>query len=117
VLSSALDQPTQRLLRAHVDVLIDPAASTDPIMRREAESTGRRFPLRLLSDLAGRIEAGQADPAALAWMLDVPIDDIDFPEPDEDLAAEQDEQVLAGAPSAADWQLMLADDNADATLR
>jgi transcriptional regulator with XRE-family HTH domain len=117
MLSSALDQPTQRLLRAHVHVLIDATTPTDPIMRREAESTGRRFPLRLLSDLARRVETGQADPAALAWLLDVPIDDIDFPEPDEDLAVERYEQVLAGAPSAADWKLMLAADDADAAGR
>jgi hypothetical protein len=43
--------------------------TTDPTMRREAESTRCRFPLRLLSDLARRVEAGQADPAALAWMF------------------------------------------------
>lgn len=103
-ITAALHQPTQRLLRKHADALAGASAGIDAIVQREAESTGRTFPLRLLTDLARRVETGDADPGALAWALDVPIDEIDFPEPDEDAASRQYEQLIDTRPNAAMWE-------------
>ncbi|WP_459981634.1 ImmA/IrrE family metallo-endopeptidase [Nocardioides sp. AN3] len=97
----ALGQPTQRLLRSHVDSL-GGGEWGDPIANRERDSSARRFPLGLLSALAGRVEQGVADPRVLAWALDVPIDEIDFPEPD-DGAGDAYVEVLATRSSAAEW--------------
>ncbi|GAC81368.1 helix-turn-helix domain-containing protein [Gordonia malaquae] len=60
---------------------------------RQQDSARRRFPLDLLGALTERVETGQADPEGLAWALDVPVDDIDFPEPESD-------EVLAARYSA-----------------
>ncbi|WP_433021838.1 helix-turn-helix domain-containing protein [Kribbella sp. CA-294648] len=115
--TAALGQPTQHLLRRHLPSTASHDPAVDPVIEREAESTGRTFPLRLLADLSQRVRAGQADPAALAWLLDVPLDEIDFPEPDEDAASQQYEEVLAARPSAAAWKDRLAADPTNAAPR
>lgn len=97
-----LRQPTQRLLRLHVDVLADRGWG-DPIADRERDSSARRFPLGLLTGLADRVAQGAADPAILAWALDVPVDEIEFPEPDDETTAAAYETMLGGRATAADW--------------
>lgn len=89
-----LDQSTPRLLRS----VIDP----EELAERQQESAARRFPLGLVADLTHLVEDGHASPEVLAWLLDVPIDDIDFPEPDEDAESEAYERTLADRPSAAE---------------
>lgn len=98
-----LREPTQRLLRAHVRVLASADGWGDPLADREQDSSARRFPLGVLAALRERVEAGDADPHLLAWVLDVPVDEIDFPEPDEEAEADAYEQMLADRPSAAQW--------------
>lgn len=108
VVEAALKQSTQRLLRPHAKLIADSDADVDPIVERETESTGRRFPLHVLSDLSQRVGAGLADPYVLAWAMGVPVDEIDFPEPDDDLASAEYEQLLAARPSAVEWAERLA---------
>ncbi len=108
VVDAALKQSTQRLLRPHAKLIADSDTDVDPIVERETESTGRRFPLHMLSDLSQRVGAGLADPYVLAWAMGVPVDEIDFPEPDDDLASAEYEQLLAARPSAVDWAERLA---------
>lgn len=98
-----LHEPTQRLLRAHVSVLPSEDVWGDPLADRERDASTRRFPLGVLAALRDRVETGAADPRLLAWVLDVPVDEIDFPEPDEDAEADAYEQILADRPSAAQW--------------
>ncbi|WP_216843631.1 ImmA/IrrE family metallo-endopeptidase [Phytoactinopolyspora alkaliphila] len=100
---SWLREPTQRLLRAHVDVLSDDDKWGDPLVDRERDSSARMFPLGVLAALRDRVEAGNAAPDLLAWVLDVPVDEIDFPEPDEDAEAEAYDRVLSDRLSAAEW--------------
>ncbi|MEV0291107.1 XRE family transcriptional regulator [Kribbella sp. NPDC050820] len=112
--SAALEQPTQHLLRRHLTTLRGYGAGVDAVVEREAESTGRMFPIRLIADLSHRVRSGQADPAALAWVLNVPVDEIDFPEPDDEAASREYEELLAARPSAAAWndKLRLSHGNA-----
>lgn len=102
-LTNSLEQPTQHLLRRHLSSLAGSSAGVDAVVEREAESTGRRFPIRLISDLSQRVRTGQADPGALAWVLNVPIDEIDFPEPDDEAPFREYEDQLAARPTAAAW--------------
>ena len=108
VVEASLKQTTQRLLRPHVLTIAGSDADVDPLVERETESTGRKFPLHVLSDLSQRVGAGQADPYVLAWAMGVPVDEIDFPEPDEDLASTEYEELLAARPSAHEWAERLA---------
>ena len=84
-------------MRAHVEA-IRAAAETrthgDPIWERENATTGRQFPESVVAALTERVEAGQADPYLLAWVREVPVDDLSWPEPDLDApAAEYAQQV------------------------
>lgn len=92
---------TARLLRSAID--------PDEVAERQQESTARRFPLGLVADLTRRVEDGDANPQTLAWLLDVSIDDIDFPEPDEEAEAEAYERMLADRPGADDVAAWLAE--------
>ena len=73
---------------------------------REQQSATRAFPTGLVDALQKRVEAGAVSPEQLAWVLDVPVDEIRFPEPDEDIEADDYEHMFAARPSAtdlADW--------------
>jgi hypothetical protein len=76
----------------------------DPMTLRERDAAARRFPVTLLESLSHRVESGQADPSTLAWVLDVPVDEIDFPEPDQEAAAEAYGRMLADRPGPDFWQ-------------
>ena len=100
----ALTLSTPRLIRTHSSVI----GTTDldgptRVADREQRASARRFPLHLVSALTQRVETGVISPTTLAWVLDVPLDDIDFPEPDDDqdAAATRYETAMA-EPNAAD---------------
>lgn len=103
--TEALAQSTPRLLRGSQGVLNSTRAGVDPIAEREQTTSARRFPLSLLSALRAQTEIGAASPVHLAWALDVPLDDIDFPEPNED--GRDYEQMLQDRPSLEDWRSMI----------
>jgi hypothetical protein len=105
--SAALALSTPRLLRAHVGA-VQTRTGVDPIMRREQRSSARRFPVSLLSALQSQIDAGAASPEILAWALDVPVDDLDFPEPIEENAETIAERQLRLRPSTADWSRFIS---------
>lgn len=80
----ALDKSTPKLMRAHVELLRAGQAYGDPIWERENRTTGRQFPQHLVTTLTNRVEVGEADPYLLAWVREVPVDDLSWPEPDVD---------------------------------
>lgn len=102
--AAALAKATPRLLRDNVPALAN-VEDGDPVIRREQVTSARRFPARLLSALQTQTELGAASPELLAWALDVPVDDLDFPEPDDSGAGY--EAMLADRPSAADWRSLI----------
>ncbi|MCU1418677.1 MAG: hypothetical protein JWP32_2851 [Schumannella sp.] len=67
---SALDQPTQRLLRS---AWTEPDAD-DRIAERMQAAAARRFPATLISAHEAAVSEGRVNPAMLAWMLDVPVE-------------------------------------------
>lgn len=89
----ALKQPTPELLRAHIGLLRNGHTHGDPIWERENATTGRQFPEHVVAALTQRVEAGEANPYLLAWVREVPVDDLSWPEPDPDepLAREEDD--------------------------
>lgn len=110
-LEAGLELSTPTLIRAHQQLLAGTKGEPgmlDPPTVRAQQSSGRRLPIGLVGALRERVESGAADPSVLAWALDVPIDEIDFPEPDESAAAQRYEQMLQDRPSAADWTARLA---------
>lgn len=58
------------------------------IADRKQRANARRMPVTLLTALTERVEGGDADPQLLAWALDVPVDEVDFPEADDAATAE-----------------------------
>ena len=81
----AANETTPQLMRAHLGLIWEHVKShNDPIWERENATTGRQFPEHLVAALTRRVEAGQADPNILAWVREVPVDDLDWPEPDID---------------------------------
>uniref|UniRef100_UPI003D919F96 helix-turn-helix domain-containing protein n=1 Tax=Gordonia sp. B7-2 TaxID=3420932 RepID=UPI003D919F96 len=103
--AAALRKTTPRLLRDNL-ATIRRGTEPDPTVAREQGSSARRVPLSLLSALQHQIDLGAASPELLAWALDVPVDDIDFPGPDDVTASEAYESMLADRPNAADWRTM-----------
>ncbi|HXC77828.1 MAG TPA: XRE family transcriptional regulator [Candidatus Acidoferrum sp.] len=101
----ALRTPTPRLLRANVHAFDDSGEGINQVTAREQAASARRFPLTLLSALQTQTEHGAASPAHLSWALDVPVDDIEFPEPDKKTA--DYERMLADRPSADHWLSMI----------
>jgi Zn-dependent peptidase ImmA (M78 family) len=100
---AAIQLTTPKLMRAHVDAIRSIVHShSDPIWERENATTGRQFPEYVVAALTERVEAGQADPHVLAWVREVPVDDLDWPGPDTDnpSVAYQD---LASHAEATDW--------------
>lgn len=81
----ALQFTTPQLMRAHVAAIRSHTPSHgDPIWERENATTGRQFPEHVVTALTERVEAGTADPHILAWVREVPVDDLEWPEPDTD---------------------------------
>ncbi|WP_349826819.1 helix-turn-helix domain-containing protein [Brevibacterium litoralis] len=69
-----LRSSTSRLMREHID--------PSRVSAREMGAVVRSAPLHLITALEERTRAGEADPLVLNWLLDVPVDEIDFPDPD-----------------------------------
>lgn len=103
--ADALRSPTTGLLHANIDALADSRDGIDLVAAREQAASARRFPLALLSALQTQTELGAASPVHLAWALDVPVDDIEFPEPNE--AASGYERMLADRPGIDHWRSMI----------
>ncbi|WP_110207300.1 helix-turn-helix domain-containing protein [Nocardioides daejeonensis] len=103
----ALLLTTPRLLRDNLHALPS-GEKHDPIMEREQASSARRFPLSLLSALQDQTERGAASPVLLAWALEVPVDDLEFPEPIDEDAAVILARITADRPTAAEWRSIVA---------
>lgn len=71
-------QPTQRLLRRHWRT---PEPGLDAITERMSAAAERHFPRDLIRAHIQRVEAGTIGPEALAWMLDVDVDELDVQPP------------------------------------
>jgi Zn-dependent peptidase ImmA (M78 family)/transcriptional regulator with XRE-family HTH domain len=100
---AALEDTTPRLMRAHVTLIRDAAQTHgDPIWERENATTGRQFPQQLVAALTARVEAGEVDPYLLAWVREVPVDDLAWPEPDVDEPSSGYAE-LASRTSETDW--------------
>ncbi|WP_246207742.1 ImmA/IrrE family metallo-endopeptidase [Tsukamurella spumae] len=100
-------ESTQQILRKHL-----PAMMNDRflIRRRGEGSIGRLFPESLVAILEERVSAGEVDPELLAWVQDVDVEEIDYPEPDldEERAAERYASAVAHGPTSAELQSYLA---------
>ncbi|WP_216896065.1 helix-turn-helix domain-containing protein [Nocardia alni] len=94
---AALKRTTPNLIRANADVR--------ELITRQQQSAARIFPTVLVDALQRRVEAGAASPEHLAWVLDVPVDEIDFPEPTDDSDfVDAYERVVAARPSHGDLE-------------
>lgn len=102
---AALEESTPKLMRAYIE-LIKASAGThpysDPIWERENATTGRQFPERVVAALTERVETGLADPYILAWVREVPVDELSWPEPDLD-SPSVDYAQLAAKSTETDW--------------
>jgi Zn-dependent peptidase ImmA (M78 family) len=99
----AIQEPTPKLMRAHVELIRRQSQSQrDPIWERENATTGRQFPEHVVVALTERVEAGKADPHILAWVREVPVDDLYWPEPDLD-ASSADYAELSSRAEETDW--------------
>ncbi|MFD4461604.1 helix-turn-helix domain-containing protein [Nocardia sp. NPDC058480] len=79
------------------------------IILRQQESSTRAMPPILAEALQRRVEDGAVSPEDLAWVLDVSVDEIDFPEPDDSAAmAQAYRQAFENRPSHADLEAWLA---------
>jgi hypothetical protein len=85
--STALASSTPKLIRAFAaaDELI---GGEKTITLREQQASTRLVPSTLVEAFHHQVEAGKAPPESLSWALDVPVNEIDFPEPDDDAIAE-----------------------------
>ena len=97
----ALNETTPKLMRSHIELLRAGQAHGDPIWERENATTGRQFPEHVVAGLTQRVEAGEADPYLLAWVREVPVDDVSWPEPDID--APSAEYEARGADDDSQW--------------
>lgn len=104
----ALNEVTPRLLRANRNAISDGGYAGDPLAAREQASSARRFPLSLLEALREQTAIGAASPMQLAWVLDVPVDDLDFPEPDDDAEAIRYAAMIDDQAGRTDWQVLIA---------
>ncbi|MGQ4600455.1 ImmA/IrrE family metallo-endopeptidase [Nocardia sp. R6R-6] len=104
---AALKRRTLDLIRANAGEERGRIGGVKELIVRQQQSAARVFPPALVDALQKRVGAGAASPEHLAWVLGVPVDEIDFPEPDDDIEAGDDyERVFAARPSAtdlADW--------------
>lgn len=67
----------------------------DPIWARENATTGRQFPAHVVAALTEQVEAGNADPYLLAWVREVPVDELTWPEPDVENLPSRLEEISA----------------------
>ncbi len=106
---AALKRTTPSLIRANAGEDQGVIGGAKQLIVRQQQSAARVFPSALVDALQRRVEAGAASPEHLAWVLDVPVDEIDFPEPDDDNEfVDAYERVLAARPSRADLEDWLA---------
>ena len=79
-LRDALTLSTIKFLRTYSETWDPHEVGARSIAERKQAASARRFPPELIAALETRVEAGDTDPRTLAWVLDVPVEDIDFPE-------------------------------------
>lgn len=106
-LNEALTWPTKRLIRQQLHRFDASKAKGDPITMRERDAAARRLPLLLQSALTEQVERGLANPELLAWVLDIPVDDVDFPEPSEAAVAAAYAGMVADRPTPAEVRSLL----------
>lgn len=105
--SEALGQSTPKLVRAHAGT--DKQIGGEALVTlREQQASARLIPPVLVDALHQQVEAGKASPEILAWALDVPVDEIDFPEPNDEDFADRYAATLEKRPSTADLESWLA---------
>lgn len=108
----ALKQTTPNLIRTNASEEQGVIAGAIQLTVRQQQSAARVFPSVLVDALQRRVESGAVSPEHLAWVLDVPVDELDFPEPDDDSDfVDSYEQVLAARPSQADLEEWLTTNN------
>ncbi|MBI5340553.1 MAG: ImmA/IrrE family metallo-endopeptidase [Mycolicibacterium rufum] len=104
--TQSLAVSTPKLIRSYArDVTIGGEVE---VTLREQQASTRLFPSLLVDALHQQVEAGEASPELLAWALDVPVDEVDFPEPSDEAFADAHAKTLEDRPSAADLQHWLA---------
>lgn len=105
---AVLKRTTPDLIRANAKAAQAIGGAKQMIVRQQ-QSAARMFPSTLVDALQRRVEAGEASPEHLAWVLDVPVDEIYFPELDEDIDFDDDHPpALTARPSGADLEDWLA---------
>lgn len=97
-IASALQESTPKLIRAQAEAV----GGTEKVTVRQQDSSARLFPSFVVDALQRRVDAGAASPELLAWALDVPVDEVDFPSPDDEQLADAYARRLEDRPSAAD---------------
>lgn len=97
---AGLESSTPTLVRQYQQALQKSGGGLgiDALALREQQASGRRFPIGLVAALRERVGAGHVGPGVLAWALDVPVDEIDFPEPDVATLGERYEHRLGRNP-------------------
>ncbi|MEU1952322.1 helix-turn-helix domain-containing protein [Nocardia rhamnosiphila] len=104
--AAALKETTPKLIRNVVRSNPGTISDENQVTLRQQESSTRLVPAVLVEALQRRVEAGEISPEPLAWALDVEVDEVDFPEPDDDALADAYQQVVEDRPSIAslnDW--------------
>lgn len=106
---AALKQATPITIRVHTADEPESFEVRRAVVLRQQESSTRAVPPILVDALQQRVEDGAISPEHLAWILDVSVDEIDFPEPndDEDLARAH-EQGFGDRPSRSELTAWLA---------
>lgn len=106
---AALKQATPITIRVHTADEPESFEVRRAVVLRQQESSTRAVPSILVDALQQRVEDGAISPEHLAWILDVSVDEIDFPEPndDEDLARAH-EQGFGDRPSRSELTAWLA---------
>lgn len=106
--NAVLKRSTLEVLRANANEEQVVIGGVKQLIVRQQQSAARVFPAALVDALQKRVGAGLVSPEDLAWVLNVPVDEIDFPEPDEDIDPIDYEHAFADRPSAADLEEWLA---------
>ncbi len=97
-ITEALELSTPKLLRAGAEAIGDGFAGASAISERKQEAAVRRWPADLVAALTDQVEAGNADPQLLADVLDIDVDEMDFPEPpSEEEAAAHYAEMISGS--------------------
>lgn len=97
-IQEALELSTPKLLRAGAQAIGDGFAGASAISERKQEAAVRRWPADLVAALTDQVEAGNADPQLLADVLDIDVDEMDFPDPpSEEEAAAHYAEMISGS--------------------